>query len=71
MENWWNNTDMVQQEYWGGGELFHCQFFHHKSHIDWAGIEHHDLHGERTVTKTELHLNTQSVPRSKHTPSVL
>jgi hypothetical protein len=62
-----------------------CQrhFIHHKSHTDWSGIER-GLRGDRpatsrliqrTVLNTKFNLNytlnIQSVPRSKHSVSVI
>jgi hypothetical protein len=39
MEHWWNDTDRGILKYWEKN-LSHTHFIHHKSHMDWTGIEH-------------------------------
>jgi hypothetical protein len=38
MEHRWNGIDRVKPKY-SGENLSQCHFVHHKSHMDWAGIE--------------------------------
>jgi hypothetical protein len=35
---WWNNTDNGKPKY-SEESLSQCHLVHHKSHMDWAGIE--------------------------------
>jgi len=34
MKHWWNDSDRVQLKYWEK-----CHMPHHKSDVDWPGIE--------------------------------
>jgi hypothetical protein len=36
--HWWNGADREQPRYWEK-TLSQCHFLHHKSHMDWLGIE--------------------------------
>jgi hypothetical protein len=38
MEQWWNDTDRGKPKYWERN-LFQWHFVHHKSNVDWPGIE--------------------------------
>jgi len=37
MEHWWNDTDRWKLKY-SEKVLSHCHFTHHKSYIDWPGV---------------------------------
>jgi hypothetical protein len=39
MEHWWNDTGSGKLKYLEKN-LSYCHIVYHKSHIDWAGIEH-------------------------------
>jgi hypothetical protein len=38
MEHQWNEIGMGKRKY-SGKNLSQCRFVHHKSHMDWPGIE--------------------------------
>jgi hypothetical protein len=38
MERWWNDTDRGKLKCWKKN-LSYCHFIHHKSHMDWPGVE--------------------------------
>ena len=38
MGHWWNDTDRAKPKC-SEKTLFSCHFVHHKSHMDWPGIE--------------------------------
>ena len=38
LRRWWNYTDSGNDKYWEK-RLTHCRFVHHKSYVDWPGIE--------------------------------
>jgi hypothetical protein len=48
MELWWNDNDSGKPKYLKKN-LSHCHSVHHKSHMDWPGIEP-SLHSEKAVT---------------------
>jgi hypothetical protein len=49
MEHRWNETDRRKPKY-SGKNLFQCHFVHHKSHMDWPGIETVSAVGGRRLT---------------------
>jgi len=49
MEHLWNNTDRGKTEE-PGEKPVPVTLFHHKSHMDWAGVKP-GLSGERPATK--------------------
>jgi len=38
MDQWWNDTDMGNLKC-SEKNLSHCRFIHHKSHIDYCGVD--------------------------------
>jgi hypothetical protein len=48
MEHWWNDNYGWKPKYLKKN-LSHCHSVHHKSHMDWPGIEP-GLRGEKAVT---------------------
>jgi hypothetical protein len=38
MEQWWNETNRADPKFWDK-TLCHCHIVHHKSNMDWPGIE--------------------------------
>jgi len=70
----WNDTDRGEPKYWKK-YLYHSDTDHHRSHMDWPGIER-GLQQSEAVTHSDKpqlysYLNIQLVPRSKHSPSRL
>jgi hypothetical protein len=79
VERYWQGETEVL-----GEKLSQCHFFHHNTHMDlpeiepgperWQARTKNLIHGKnlhKTNIKPELYINIQSVPRSKHTPSLL
>jgi hypothetical protein len=53
IEHRWNEIDREKPKY-SRKNLSQCQFVHHKSHMDWPGIEP-SLRGERPATNRLSH----------------
>jgi len=66
-EHWWNDTDRRKPKY-SDRNLSQCQSVHYESNTNWPGIDPRLL---KTKFFPVLFLNIQSVPRSKHSVSVI